>query len=374
MVGNTPIPGDWVSKVIAVSGLNAGENPAPGIAVARSLREGGHRGRLIGLAYDSLDAGIYTEGLFDAVYMMPFPSAGAEAVLGRVEEIQRDCGLEILLPTLDSEMDLYGYLEDGLAHRGIATFLPTRESLALRSKARLAAFCEENGFLAPPTRVVYDAAGLEKAFKELVDPAGKQPVYVKGQYYEAKKAFTLEQAYAAWADISARWGLPIVLQQGLPGNELDVCCLGDGLGGLVGAVAMRKLGLTSQGKAWSGVTVGDPRLEELSRQMIHALRWRGPCELEILCHETNDQLYLIEINPRFPAWCYLCAGAGVNLPAAQAAMASGASTVDLPQPRSGVVYTRMASDQVCDLSILKDLNTKGQTVHARTDSQEGDPQ
>jgi len=371
MRAHSPTPRPWTELCIGVSGINAGENPGPGVAVARSLREAGHTGRLVGLAYDTLDAGAHNRELFDAVYMMPYPSTGAEAVLRRVEEIRRTCGLDLLLPTLDSEMDLYGSLEDAFSHRGIATFLPGAESLALRSKARLSAFCQENGFLAPPTRVVHDGAELEKAFKELKDPAGIQPVYVKGQYYEAKKTFTLEQAWAAYTDISSRWGLPIVMQQGLPGFEFNICCLGDGLGGLVGAVSMRKLGVTSLGKAWSGVTVGDPRLGELARRMIHALRWRGPCELEILCHEHTDQLYLIEINPRFPAWCYLCAGAGTNLPAAQAALAAGEVVTDLPEPRSGVIYTRMAVDQVADLDILNHLNTTGYALHDTSGSQGG---
>lgn len=364
-MSTSPFAGAWTGCTIGVSGINAGENPAPGIAVARSLREAGHTGTLVGLAYDTLDAGVYNRDLFDEIFMMPYPSQGAAVVLARIEQIREQCGLELLLPTLDSEMDLYGSLEDAFSHRGIGTFLPSRDSLALRSKARLAEFATSNGFLVPPTRVVHDGPSLEQAFRELADPNGRQPVYVKGQYYEAKKAFTLAEAWTAYTDISARWGLPVVLQQGLPGFEFNICCLGDGLGGLVGAVSMRKLGLTSLGKAWSGVTVGEPRLEELARRMIHALRWRGPCELEILCHEHTDQLYLIEINPRFPAWCYLCAGAGCNLPAAQALLAAGGTAPRLESPRSGVIYTRMATDQIADLAILGDLNTDGHARHRR---------
>ena len=44
---------------VAVTGLNATDNPAPGVPVIRAVRAGaGERCRIIGLAYDPLDPGI----------------------------------------------------------------------------------------------------------------------------------------------------------------------------------------------------------------------------------------------------------------------------------------------------------------------------
>jgi hypothetical protein len=45
---------------IAVTGLNATDNPAPGVGVIRALRLNAAPGeRFVGLAYDALDPGIY---------------------------------------------------------------------------------------------------------------------------------------------------------------------------------------------------------------------------------------------------------------------------------------------------------------------------
>lgn len=53
---------------IAVTGLNANDNPAPGVAILRSLQMNPPRGqRLVGLAYDALDAGIYASELVSDV-------------------------------------------------------------------------------------------------------------------------------------------------------------------------------------------------------------------------------------------------------------------------------------------------------------------
>jgi carbamoyl-phosphate synthase large subunit len=356
--------GDWRNAGIAVSGLNAADNPAPGVAVARSLREAGHRGRLVGLAYDSMDAGIYQRDLFDDVYLVPFPSRGSEALLHQLRNVRKDGPLDLVVPTLDSEMELYLTLQSDLKDLGVHSFLPGEEGLAMRAKTRLAEFCRSHGFHVPATEVVHNLETVRDVWDDLCDPDGRQPVYVKGIFYDARKAWTLEQAYAAFVELSARWGLPIILQRGLPGFEYNICCLGDGEGGLVGAVPMRKLGVTDKGKAWSGVTVGDPRLLELAREMIGALKWRGPCELEILCEEGSGRLCLIEINPRFPAWCYLCAGAGQNLPAAQARLALGGPPEVLPPARSGVIYSRAAVDIICELDVLESLSVTGRAVHA----------
>jgi len=363
-------PRDWRDAGIAVSGMNAADNPAPGVAVARSLREAGHRGRLVGLAYDSMDAGVYQRQLFDEIYMVPYPSRGSEALMGRLRQVVGDGPLDLVLPTLDSEMELYLTLQHDLRELGARTFLPDERGLSMRAKSRLAEFCRVHGFHVPPTEVVHSLESLREIWEEISDPDGRQPVYIKGIFYEARKAWTLEQALSFFIEISARWGLPIIAQRGLPGFEYNVCCLGDGEGGLIGAVPMRKLGVTDKGKAWSGVTVGEPRLLELAREMIAALRWRGPCELEILCEEESDRLCLIEINPRFPAWCYLCAGSGQNLPAALAQVALDGHSGELPPARSGVIYSRAAVDIICDLGVLESLSVSGHAAYHQTTERE----
>jgi carbamoyl-phosphate synthase large subunit len=46
--------------VIAVTGINATENPSPGTGIARSLHEDNQLScRIIGLAYDAMEPGLY---------------------------------------------------------------------------------------------------------------------------------------------------------------------------------------------------------------------------------------------------------------------------------------------------------------------------
>ena len=57
-------------STVAVSGINAVDNPGPGTGVARCLKECDLDVRLIGLAYDTLEPGIYMDWLFDKSYIL----------------------------------------------------------------------------------------------------------------------------------------------------------------------------------------------------------------------------------------------------------------------------------------------------------------
>ena len=62
-------------RTVAVTGLNATDNPAPGVGVIRSLHADdlGDK-RVIGLAYDALDPGVYAKDIVTDVFLLPYPS------------------------------------------------------------------------------------------------------------------------------------------------------------------------------------------------------------------------------------------------------------------------------------------------------------
>ncbi len=68
----------WTELTVAVTGMNARpDNPGPGYAVARCLREAPEfSGRIVGLGYDALDPGVYDRQVCDQAYLLPYPSSG----------------------------------------------------------------------------------------------------------------------------------------------------------------------------------------------------------------------------------------------------------------------------------------------------------
>jgi carbamoyl-phosphate synthase large subunit len=184
---------------------------------------------------------------------------------------------------------------------------------------------------------------------------------VKGPFYEAEVVRGPAEATAAFHKLSAKWGLPLLAQKFVAGEEFDVIALGDGKGGVHGPVGMRKTMVTRLGKAWAAVTVEDEELMETARRVVSALKWRGGCEVEMLRSATDGRLHLIEFNPRFPAWVYLATAAGCNLPHGLVCLAEGRAIPAYPAPRAGTCFVRHAVEAVGDLSDIESLMTLGRT-------------
>ena len=340
---------------IAVSGLNANDNPGPGVPVIRAIRKSEEfAGTITGLSYDPLDPGIYMRGICDNVFLMPYPSSGAENLLDRLREIHAATPIDVIIPCLDSEIDAYLRMENQLSKMGIKTFLPLEEGLKLRSKAHFDSL-RDIGIAVPQGKSIGDVTALSLLHEEF-----DFPVMVKGQFYEAHAAYSSMEAEYHFRKLSAKWGLPGVVQEFIAGEEYDVVALGDGKGGLVGAVPMKKMQLTDKGKAWGGITIDYPAMNHLVREIIGKLKWRGPCEIEIIKSKAKGEFYLMEINPRFPAWCYLSVGAGQNLPWANVKLALDEPVKELPPYKVGTMFLRNSYDSIYPLSEYQSIVTAGE--------------
>lgn len=344
-----------MSLTIAVTGLNASDSPGPGVPVIRAIRDAANGTiRVVGLAYDPLDPGAFMSGICDDVYLMPYPSQGADTLLARLRAIHEITPLDVLIPTLDAELSACIKIEPALRQLGIRMVLPGEERLRLRAKDRFGELGEAIGLSVPKSVTLTDASTIPSLDKDFT-----YPVMVKGQFYDAWIAWTPMDVHAHFERVRAKWGLPVIVQQHVSGEELDVVCLGDGEGGLVGWVPMRKMQLTDKGKAWGGVTIADRKLTAFVQDTMRRLKWLGPCELEMM--KTPEGAFtLIEINPRFPAWVWLSVGAGRNLPWALVQMALGHPVDPMPPAPPGVMFLRHSFDQICTLSDYAALTTAGE--------------
>lgn len=344
-----------MSKItIAVTGINAIDNPGPGTGVARSLREAEQPTQIVGLAYDATEPGLYMDWLFDRRYIMPYPSAEPEVLLARLQHIQQEFGLDCIIPNFDVELPLYIRCAPELAAIGIRTFLPTRAQFALRNKAQLASVAPDWGLQTPQTFAVTSLEELQQAIAEL-----SFPLMIKGAYYKAYRVSSQEEARSRFHQLAAEWGYPVLVQQIVKGIELNLVGVGDGTGSHLGLVAIKKMGVTELGKIWSGLTIHHPGLLGAAEAFLSQTQWKGPFELE--CIAANDgTIYLIEINPRFPAWTYFATGVGINLPSRLVQAALGLSVPPLPTYAAGKLFMRYTYELVTDATPLQTLVIQGE--------------
>ncbi|MBI3819667.1 MAG: ATP-grasp domain-containing protein [Planctomycetes bacterium] len=340
---------------IAVSGLHLGENCQPGPGVIESLREAlGDSIHVIGLAYDALDSGLHCRNLVDEAYLLPYPSVGVDAYLNRLFAIHAECRFDVFIPCLDVELPVLVASTKELGARGVRFVAPTADALARRSKDRLPELAHACRVATPETLTVRDVTSLANAGLRL-----GFPMVVKGPYYEAEIVYSAAEAILAFHRLSARWGLPLLAQEFVVGEEYNVVALGDGSGDMRGAVSMRKTMLTKLGKAWGGMTILDEDLTDTAARIVRELKWNGGCEIELMRARKNNQIYLIEFNPRFPAWVRLATRAGVNLPLGLLNMALGRAIPIYSVPRSGVWYIRHASEAFGEIADLEAVLSGG---------------
>lgn len=340
---------------IAITGLNNTDNPGPGIPVIRGIRESVKFDvRIIGLAYENMEPGIYMDGAIDKAFLIPYPSVGKEPFMSRIMEIHKQDPIDLIIPNLDAELFTFMKSETLLKENNIRTFLPTFEQFEERQKGNLNSFGEKYGIKVPFSKSITTVNKIPDLRNDF-----EYPVLVKGKFYDAYIAYNAEQVINHFNKISAKWGLPVIIQEFIRGTEVNVVALGDGTGATVAAVPMRKQYITDKGKAWSGITLGDRKLLKITTDLISQNKWRGGMEMEMI--KTNQgEYYLIEINPRIPAWVYLAVGAGQNIPEALVMLAMGEEVIPMTDYEVGKMFIRYSYDLIGNISDFEKLSISGE--------------
>ena len=340
---------------IAVTGLNAIDNPGPGVAVIRGLLEANSfDATIIGLAYESLEPGIYMHDIVDRTYQIPYPTAGTDMLMERLIYIHEKESLDVIIPNFDAE--LYSFIKLGpkLKSIGIHTFLPTLEQFEERLKVNLPEFGEKYDINVPRSESIFSVSDFNK-YKGEFD----WPIVVKGKHYDAGIAYNYDQLQTYFNKISAKWGLPIIIQEFAHGTEFNVTGVGDGKGNTISVVPMRKQFITDIGKAWGGIAITDEKLLKLTRHFIKKTKWRGSFELELMKNKDGE-FYLLEINPRIPAWVYLAVGVGQNIPEIIVNLALGNEVKPVTTFKAGKMFIRYSWEMIVDLEEFEKISTTGE--------------
>jgi carbamoyl-phosphate synthase large subunit len=344
-----------IKYTVAVTGLNNTDNPGPGVPVIRGIRDSVKFDvRIIGLAYENLEPGIYMKNIVDKVYQIPYPSTGSDALMNRLAYIHRIENINVLIPNFDAELYTFMKSADQLKKMGIHTYLPTIKQFEERHKEVLPEFGKKYGFSIPFSKAISGAIDVNNLHFEF-----DYPLLVKGKYYDAYLAYNASQVIEHFNKISAKWGVPIIIQEFIRGTEVNVVALGDGKGNTIGAVPMRKQFITDKGKAWSGITITDENLLNMTKDLIKKTKWRGGMELEII-KTNNNKYYIIEINPRIPAWVYLAVAAGQNIPEALVELALGHVVNPFKTYEPGKMFIRYSYDLIGDISQFEKLSITGE--------------
>ncbi|MGC2235724.1 MAG: ATP-grasp domain-containing protein [Pyrinomonadaceae bacterium] len=298
---------------IYISGLYSGTNPQPGVGIARSLRQAFPQAKIVGVEYSNRCSGIHWRD-FDEIWLQrPWDELNLDAHAREIRKVL-DSGA-LWISSIDLEiMWLASIFREGhpnllmppldalnkvgkpaiTAHGGLPVQIPAFVTTEI-SDWNLHAFCREHNW----------------------------KVWLKGPYYEAVKTENWAKFEETRKVLESAWATEkLFLQSHVSGYEESIA-LAAYRGELLDCVYMRKRDLTEMSKTWAGdIAEVDEKILLPLRKIIREINWTGGAELEMI-RDTEDNLWLLEWNPRFPAWIHGSTIAGRNLPAALVEGATG---------------------------------------------------
>ena len=98
----------------------------------------------------------------------------------------------------------------------------------------------------------------------------------------------------------------------------------------------------------------------MTDSFITKSKWGGGLEVELMKEDKTGELYLLEINPRFPAWVYLAVGCGQNHPEMLVKLAMNEEVKPMKKYDVGKMFIRYAYDMICDLDKYEKISINGE--------------
>ncbi len=291
---------------IYISGVHGGANPSPGVGIARSLRAAFPRAHLVAVDYSAKSSGLLWPDFDDGLVRPPWHAIDLRAHVAFVSSLLAQGA--IWLSGLDLEIQL---LARHIRSRR-ALPLPSWTTIKLATKPPVA-LGTMTGLGIPPFHPVGTAS--DEALGRFCRRHG-WPLWVKGTHYDAVPIWSWYEMKPTVAQLAEAWGGhdTLFLQAHVEGQDVTMA-FAAWKGELLGAAFLEKLDRTQQGKVWAGrVSPVPEQVLRRLRKLVRLTKWSGGGELECV-RDQAGRLWLLECNPRFPAWIYGAAQAGYNLPA-----------------------------------------------------------
>ena len=217
------------------------------------------------------------------------PRADAPGYADAVLAIARREGVQLVVPTIDTELAALADARPAFEAQGIHVAIGSPELVAIaRDKQRTAAFLQASGIPAPRTAPLEDALG---------DPGGWQgALFLKPRHGSSGRGIRPVESLAGLS--LQDFPEPMLVQERLSGPEFTVNCYFDRTGRLQAAVPHERLAVRG-GEVEKGVTRRDPELESIARALAAVL----PGPAGALCFQAmrgaDGCFRLFEINARF---------------------------------------------------------------------------
>lgn len=255
------------------------------------------------------DMQLTAPALVDADVAIQVPAIYSEEYIPSLKNIIKEHSIKAVISLNDLELPILSEHKKQIEALGARVIVSDEEAIKIAfDKWETVKFLEENGLKSPKTFIDFNQAKKAIATGDL-----KFPLVVKPRWGSASIGIDfpedleeLELAYklqtirlkrtilaeASKADIDHA----ILIQEKIPGKEYGMDVLNDLNGNYVGTFVRQKLQMRS-GETDKAISVIDDRFEQIGKVIGESLKHIGNLDCDVF--EYNDDLYVLELNPRF---------------------------------------------------------------------------
>ncbi|MFZ9596380.1 MAG: hypothetical protein ACO3A2_09915 [Bdellovibrionia bacterium] len=320
-----------MNKKIFISGMNSGPNPCSGVGICRSLKKAFPDLITVGVDHWQGSSGLHHTSVDETVIFPSWSQIDSHRHSQQIRSVLEEGHLWI--PAMD--MEVYWLSENLEKHPNLLA--PHAQALSETSKPQVKAF-EVLDFKVPE----FISAHLPDSEIHSFLRFHSWRCWLKSPFHEATRITSWGIFQRARAEMTQKWdSKDLFIQSHRMGQESTIAfCAYQGE--LLGALQMHKRQTTYEGKAWAArVSQLDPKDWEQLEAVIQKLHWSGGGEIEFLT-DPDGKRWIIECNPRFPAWIYGGTLCQANLPARLIARIWNLSFIE--KPLAYPFFTRVVAE------------------------------
>lgn len=261
-----------------------------------ALRHEGIDGKVISADINSLSAALYVS---DKYYIVP--RSDDPKFIPKILEICKDENIKLIIPTSDKELLLFAENKKLFEDKGIKVVVSQPEVIeTCRDKYKFYRFLREKNILTPETYTLKDIDVNSLEF----------PLFIKPRFGSGSSNINKinnEKEFSFFVDYIKE----PVIQEFIVGKEYTVDVFSDFEGNLISITPRERIEIVS-GESYKGRTIGDKEIIAQTKKLIKQLRTIG--HVTVQCIKKDNDIYFIEINPRFGGGAALGFAAGSNTP------------------------------------------------------------
>lgn len=253
-------------------------------------------GNVVAVDINPLSAGLFVG---DKYYLVP--PVSNDHFTKNILEICHKEQISLVVPTRDAELAFFAENKDIFESNGVRILVSKKEVIEIcRDKYLFYKFLEENGFVVTET-YLSGQRGPSLKFPVIVKPrcgSGGKDVFKAENLYELK----FFEKYVPNA----------ILQSFIKGKEYTVDVFSDFEGNVLSVVPRERIEIFG-GESFKGRTVKNDLIMNQAKKLAEKLGSVGHITIQCIVNEEN--LFFIEVNPRFGGGAALSIAAGANTPA-----------------------------------------------------------